>query len=186
MRPGTARRAARFAVVQHGGSVTAESAGLGRGSTFTVRLPCEMLDAPPADAAEEQPKVRTPPSGRRILVVDDNEDGAEMLAVLLQLSGHETATAHSGEAALSSAGAFRPEVAFLDIGLPGMDGYELARRLRSDPEHRHAVLVALTGWGGADDKHRSAEAGFDYPPTKPVDAAAVDALLAGLPRRPAP
>jgi len=172
-------------VMQHGGSVTAESAGLGRGSTFTVRIPCEMAEAPRAHAAEDE-QLRAPTGGRRILVVDDNEDGAEMLATLLQLSGHETATAHSGEEALSSAGAFRPEVAFLDIGLPGMDGYELARRLRSDPEHRHAVLVALTGWGGADDKRRSAEAGFDYHLTKPVDAAAVDALLAGLPSRPAP
>jgi len=170
-------------VALHGGSVTAESAGVGHGSRFTVRLPLHSADAQPGDGTGRVEKNMAQQQGRRILVVDDNVDGADMLATLLELSGHETATAYSGTEALSAAHALRPEVAFLDIGLPGMDGYELARRLRSAPEHGQAVLVALTGWGGEDDKRRSAEAGFDYHLTKPVDAAEVKALLAGLPAR---
>jgi CheY-like chemotaxis protein len=117
-------------------------------------------------------------SGRRVLVVDDNVDGAESLANMLQISGHEIRTAHSGPAALDAARPFIPEVVFLDIGLPGMNGYEVAKRLRAEPTLGGAVLVALTGWGSDDDKRRSREAGFDFHLTKPVELTAIERILA--------
>lgn len=167
-------------VEMHGGTVAAASAGVGFGSTFTVRLPLAAevprpLDTPTGGTGRG---MRRPTPGRRILVVDDNRDGAESLAMMLGLFGHRTNTAHDGVAALAAARAFGPEVVFLDIGLPGMDGYEVARRLRADPDTAGATLVALTGWGSEDDKRRSKEVGFDHHLTKPVDAAEVTALLA--------
>ena len=117
-------------------------------------------------------------SGRRVLVVDDNVDGAESLAKLLQICGHETRTAHSGPEALDAARPFKPEVVFLDIGLPGMNGYEVAKRLRGEPSLSGAVLVALTGWGSEDDKRQSREAGFDFHLTKPVEVTAIESILA--------
>jgi CheY-like chemotaxis protein len=117
---------------------------------------------------------------RRILVVDDNTDGAESLAMLLQLAGHEATTVNSGPAALDAVRTFTPDVIFLDIGLPEMDGYEVARRLRRDPQFTDLVLVALTGWGSEEDKRRSSEAGFNFHLTKPVEAGIVEELLAGL------
>ena len=117
-------------------------------------------------------------SGRRVLVVDDNVDGAESLAKMLQICGHETRTAHSGPEALDAARPFNPEVVFLDIGLPGMNGYEVAKRLRGEPSLSGAVLVALTGWGSDDDKRRSREAGFDFHLTKPVELTAIERILA--------
>ena len=165
----------------HGGSVAADSPGPGRGSTFTVRLPLapalEGAAPGPSGATDERP----PAAGRRVLVVDDNVDGAESLTMILDLFGHRTETAHDGPAALAAARTFRPEVVFLDIGLPGMDGYEVARRLRADPATADAVLVALTGWGSEEDKRRSRSAGFDRHLTKPVEAAVIEAVLAELP-----
>lgn len=117
-------------------------------------------------------------TSRRVLVVDDNVDGAESLAMLLEMYGHEAATAHDGLAALETASSFRPDVAFLDIGLPGIDGYELARRLRGQPAQAKLVLVALTGWGSEEDKRKSEEAGFDFHLTKPVEASAIAKVLA--------
>jgi two-component system, OmpR family, response regulator len=116
----------------------------------------------------------------RILVVDDNQDGAESLALVLQLSGHEVRTALSGSAALEIVPAFQPEVLLLDIGLPGMDGYELARRLRETSLSGDAVLIAVTGYGQESDKMRSARAGFTHHLVKPIDPAALDALLRSL------
>lgn len=164
----------------HGGTITAESPGLGQGSTFTVRLPLVEACAGPTEerSTAETPSVQPPMSGRRVLVVDDNVDGAESLANMLQIGGHEIRTAHSGPAALDAARPFNPEVVFLDIGLPGMNGYEVAKRLRDEPSLSGAVLVALTGWGSDDDKRRSREAGFDFHLTKPVELTAIERILA--------
>jgi CheY-like chemotaxis protein len=122
-----------------------------------------------------------PPSSlpsRRVLVVDDNLDAAESLAMLLKVEGHETRTAHDGPSALEAAEAFRPEVVFLDIGLPRMDGYEVARRLRAQPSSAGMVLVALTGYGQEEDRRRTEEAGFDAHLVKPADPEMVQQLLA--------
>jgi PAS domain S-box-containing protein len=170
----------RRLVELHGGTVTATSPGPGEGSTFAVRLPL----APAAEKAAPAPA----PSGTRsansralrVLVVDDNADAAESLASLLELSGHDTRVANDGEQAVRTAHEFRPEIVFLDIGMPGKDGYEVARELRDSADTREAVLVALTGWGAKDDRARSRRAGFDHHLTKPAGLAAVDGLLAQL------
>ncbi len=163
----------------HGGDIRAESQGLGRGSRFTVRLPRAVPAAgsvaqPPAPAARITPS----PAPCRVLVCDDNIDGAESLGLMLDLLGHEVRTVHDGDAALATVQAWRPDVVLLDIGLPGLSGYDVARRLRSDPALRGLLLVAVTGWGTAGDQRRSAEAGFDQHLTKPVEAAALEAVLA--------
>ncbi len=163
----------------HGGTITAESPGLGLGSTFTVRIP--LVDSSVSATEERSSTGCLPPpqvSGRRVLVVDDNVDGAESLANMLQIAGHDIRTAHSGPAALDAARPFHPEVVFLDIGLPGMSGYEVARCLRREPSLGGAVLVALTGWGSDDDKRQSKEAGFDFHLTKPVELSAIESILA--------
>ncbi len=165
----------------HGGTVIAESPGLGAGCTFTVRLP--LAEAAPAMAtAAAPPADHAPasPAGLRVLVVDDNVDAAESLAALLQMSGHDTRIANDGDTALRTAREFAPEIVFLDIGMPGKDGYEVARELRASPGTREATLVALTGWGAKDDRARSRSAGFDHHLTKPAGLAAVDGLLARM------
>jgi signal transduction histidine kinase/ActR/RegA family two-component response regulator len=167
----------------HGGAVEAHSAGPGRGSEFVVRWPLPGEEAP----AHVEAPPKSPPAAERavrILVVDDNVDGAASLAMLLRLWGHDVAVAHDGPAALRAADAQRPQVALLDIGLPGMDGYELARRLRARPGLDRTALVALTGWGQEEDRRRSQEAGFDHHLVKPVDLSALQELLAqGQPER---
>jgi CheY-like chemotaxis protein len=158
----------------HGGTVDAKSGGSGQGSEFIVRLPVVARRPSPDRAAQH------PASGRkvrRILVVDDNVDGLETLATLLELSGHEVRTASDGPAALTAAAEFRPEVVLLDIGLPGMDGYEVARRLRANPLFNGARLIALTGWGQDSDRDRSHDAGFDLHLVKPVDPAELQRVL---------
>ncbi|NMM08245.1 response regulator [Polaromonas sp.] len=161
----------------HGGSIEAHSDGVDMGSTFTMRFPLAEGDAPePEPTTLASSAVPTP--GRRILVVDDNVDGAETLAMLLSLSGYETRTAFDGPSALSAAAEFKPHVVFLDIGLPGMNGYEVARRICADPGLEAARLIALTGWGTEDDQRKSRDAGFDAHLTKPVEPAAVDEVLA--------
>jgi signal transduction histidine kinase len=154
----------------HGGEVTAHSEGVGRGSEFTVRLPCcappttARAPAAPVDIANCASDRR-----RRILIADDNRDALDSLANLLQLAGHEVHKALDGEQALRSAAQLRPEILLLDIGMPGMDGYEVARRLRSQPWGDKLLLVALTGWGQDNDRRRSREAGFDSHWVKPLD-----------------
>jgi PAS domain S-box-containing protein len=171
----------RRVVELHGGSVHAESPGLGQGSTFTVRLPLALAEAESASAGPPPPPEPAPSCRRRVLVVDDNTDGAETLAMLLELSGHEAMVAGSGPAALEVAPAWQPDVVFLDIGMPAMNGYEVARRLRADPSTAGIVLVALTGWGSEDDRHKSKEAGFDVHLVKPVRPELVADVLARLP-----
>jgi signal transduction histidine kinase len=158
-------------VEMHGGSVEARSAGTGQGSEFVVRLPALAGGEVRAGAAAggNAPELSGAPCG--VLLVDDNVDAAESLAILLRLGGCAVRVAHDGPSALAAARACPPEFVVLDIGLPGMDGYEVARRLRAEPATRDAVLVALTGYGRDEDQTRSREAGFDHHFIKPVDFA---------------
>jgi PAS domain S-box-containing protein len=180
----------------HGGSVTAQSDGEGRGSVFEVRLPiCEgrMETAPPAGTTpsdfagpagirESQIEPHTP---ARVLVVDDNRDAASTLAELLDTMGYPTRTARDGLEALEVAAVFQPHVIFLDLGMPRLNGYDTARRIRAEPWGREPLLVALTGWGQAEDRKRSGEAGFDVHLVKPVEPAVVRKLMATPRRAPA-
>ncbi len=172
----------RKLVEMHGGTVAAESPGEGRGSTFVVRLPAaeESPNAPPRDAP---PGATAPPPGRRVLVVDDNRDAADSLTMLLELQGYEVRTAYTGPTGLDAAREFRPDVALLDIGLPGMNGYEVAGQLRRDRAAGGLFLAALTGWGSDGDRKRAAEAGFDAHLTKPVELAALQGLMAEIARQ---
>jgi signal transduction histidine kinase/CheY-like chemotaxis protein len=174
----------RSLVELHGGSVRACSGGPDRGSEFVVRLPL-MADPPGPGATPTDTGRGAAPPPRRVLVVDDNVDVAASLARFLELTGHDVRTAHDGPAALDAVRADRPEVVLLDIGLPGMDGYEVARRLRELLATAGVVLVALTGYGQEGDRRRSREAGFDHHLVKPVDPAALQELLAspGTPGR---
>jgi CheY-like chemotaxis protein len=165
----------------HGGEVAARSEGPGRGSEFTVTLPLAPDDERTAPLPRVEAEVRVP-GRRRVLVVDDNVDAAELLATALRLSGHDVRVAHDGPSALALAGDFPPEVAFLDLGLPVMDGFELGRRLRPLLAGRPLRIVAVSGYGQPVDRARSAEAGFDRHLVKPVDLAELLALTASAPR----
>ena len=165
----------RRLVELHGGSVTGHSDGIGRGAEFTVRIP---LLAAEGDAL---PRARgaagEAPGRQRILLVDDNVDFADSLAAMLRAMGHEVRVEHDGLAACVAAAEFRPGIAFLDIGLPKLNGYDLARRLRAAPETRNAILVAVTGWGQPGDRQRAKEAGFDEHMVKPVEMDRLQAIL---------
>ncbi len=165
----------------HGGTVEVQSAGLGRGSEFVVRLPIlsEEAKETPLPAAGEP--AGAPPKARRILIVDDNRDSATSLATLLQLIGNEAYTAFDGAEGLKLAEKFRPDVVLLDIGLPKLNGYEVARALRKQPWGKSMVVVALTGLGQVEDRQRSNEAGFDGHLVKPVDLASLTQFLADAP-----
>jgi PAS domain S-box-containing protein len=163
----------------HGGSVTAHSDGPGKGSTFTVRLPLAVAAAPPA-AAPAAENGAADGAVRRVLVVDDNLDAAESLSLLLRLKRHSVRVAYDGAGALAAVGAEMPELVFLDIGLPDLIGYEVARRIRQLPGADQVVLIALTGWGQDEDRRRSQEAGFDYHLTKPVELETLHQLLASF------
>ena len=165
-------------VEMHGGSVQARSEGLGLGSEFIVRLP---LDVEKPGLVMEAPAAGEPASvspGRRILIVDDNTDSASTLAMLLSLSGHATHTAHDGVAAVEAARTLKPDVVLLDIGLPKLNGYEVARQIRATPWGKSIVLVALTGWGQEEDRRKSLDAGFNGHLVKPLDYEALMKLLA--------
>jgi PAS domain S-box-containing protein len=164
----------------HGGSVEAHSAGAGKGSTFAVRLPLAEPAVPAGDEHAPGELRGETPEPFRVLVVDDNVDAAESLAALLEIEGHEVRIAHDGETATRVAMEFRPRVVFLDIGMPGKDGYEVAREMRQLVPTRNTILVALTGWGAQEDRARSREAGFDHHLTKPASLASVEALLAQI------
>ncbi len=161
----------------HGGSASAASAGLGHGSEFTVRLPLAAAASAAARGPGERDR-RAAPIPRRVLVVDDNVDAALSLSRLLQAAGHEVEAVHDGQAALVNAPRWRPDVILLDIGLPGIDGYEVARRLRAQPETKETTLVALTGYGQDEDRRRSQEAGFDHHLVKPVERGSLQWLFA--------
>jgi signal transduction histidine kinase len=167
----------RSLVELHGGRVEAHSAGPGRGSEFVVRLPLRPSADSPEPLADGRHSIADSRS-RRVLVVDDNVDAAQSLAAVLRLSGHEVRVANDGRTALEVAPAFGPEVILLDIGMPELDGYEVARRLRQQPRFAGTRIVALTGWGTAEDRARSRAAGFDEHLTKPVAPRVLQELLA--------
>lgn len=172
----------RRLVEMHDGTVEAHSDGPGRGSTFSVRLPLAQVnpERPQTEEQHDQGRRESVPGRRRILVVDDNVDSAHSLAMLLQLMGNEVRMAHDGPSALEAAAAFVPDIVLLDIGLPGMNGLDVARRMRKIPALQNAVLVAQTGWGQDEDRRRSQEAGFNTHLVKPIDLAALQAMLATL------
>jgi CheY-like chemotaxis protein len=157
------------------GSIEVLSEGTGHGSELRFHLPIVAgIDRPIVNRGA-QPE---PYSGHRILVVDDNRDAAEAMASLLELEGNEAHVAHDGNAAIEAANALRPGVVLLDIGLPGLNGYEVASRIRQEPWGGSVLLVALTGWGHPEDRARSEEAGFDHHLVKPVELAVLTELLA--------
>jgi PAS domain S-box-containing protein len=164
----------------HGGTVTARSDGPGRGSEFVVRLPRSQEGPALADAAHDT--LGEAAGGRRILVVDDNRDGAESLATMIRLIGHEARVACDSASGLAIAADWRPDVAFLDIGLPGMNGYDLCLAMRAAPWGRGLSIVALTGWGQEQDRRRAEESGFDHHVVKPIGAAELGAIC-GAARR---
>jgi signal transduction histidine kinase len=161
----------------HGGTVEARSPGSGRGSEFVIRLPVH-------EAQQEAPAAEAPVmhSGgavcHRILVVDDNQDGAHSLAMLLEMQGNTVHIVYDGPQAVEAMAQFHPDVVLLDIGLPTLNGYETARRMRALPDSRDALIIALTGWGQEEDRRRSREAGFDHHLVKPVDLHVLEGLLA--------
>jgi signal transduction histidine kinase/DNA-binding response OmpR family regulator len=169
---------ARSLVHLHGGEIRAESKGPDRGSRFTVRLPLAPPEAPPRQAQHDA--ARGSADALRVLVVDDNRDAAETLAALLDMMGHAAPVANDGAQALRIMDQVRPHVVFLDLGMPGMSGHEVAARIRQDPRHAGVKLVALTGWGGALDRERTAAAGFDVHLTKPARLDAIESVLSSV------
>ena len=145
------------------------------GSTFTVHLPA--IPAPNANAGEQNPVIAGAPKPRRVLIVEDNDDARELLSILLSQDGHEVHMANDGPSGLQAALTFRPDVGLLDLGLPGFDGYALARSIRAHDEGKQIYLVALTGYGQSDDRLRSVEAGFDDHVVKPLDVNQLALLL---------
>jgi CheY-like chemotaxis protein len=170
---------ARAIVRRHGGDIVARSAGRGQGAEFIVRLP--LAAGPPAVVMEEPslPSATPAPPRRRVLVVDDNVDAAQTLAAYLRMEGHRVESALDGEAALRIAEVLHPDIAFIDLNMPRMDGVEVARRLRVTPWGRSARLVAVTGLAQPSDIERTREAGFDEHITKPADLGYVSRLAAG-------
>jgi len=173
---------AKRIVVLHGGSIDAKSAGAGQGSEFIVRLPFlddELLRV--SEMASEQ-SLQEPVRRQAVLVVDDNEDAATSTAALLRHAGHDVDVVHDGRAAVRCLEARRFDVMLLDIGLPGMSGYDVARRLRELPVTRNAVFIALTGYGQREDRDLAAAAGFQHHFTKPADPRAIHDVITRRPR----
>jgi signal transduction histidine kinase len=162
----------RRLVELHGGTITVESEGRGRGAQFTVRLPIERVAAPAPPPAAPAPERR-----RSVLIVEDSDDAREALRLLLESLGHRVFEASDGQQGLTLALQHRPEVVLIDLGLPGLDGYEMAQALRSTPEGRTAALIAVTGYGQQDDRRRSKEAGFDAHLVKPVSLSLLSSLI---------
>jgi CheY-like chemotaxis protein len=168
----------KWLVELHDGTIEAHSPGLGKGSEFIVRLPISAKRPEVNHHATTADRALTL-TRKNVLVIDDNIDAAESLAALLRLQGHEVKVAYSGAAGLKLASETHPDMVILDIGMPAMDGYQVARQLRKQPEGNKAVLIALTGWGQEQDRNRSKEAGFDYHLTKPVDPQTLKEFFVG-------
>jgi CheY-like chemotaxis protein len=171
----------RRLVEMHGGSVEARSEGLGRGAEFVIRLPIARSAGTRRSAEEQDAASEMPALALRILVVDDNVDSASTMAALLEIEGHDVRVAHDGFKALEEIATFKADVAILDIGMPKMNGYTLARRIRSRMADAQPLLIAVTGWGQAEDRQRSKAAGYDHHLFKPVDPSALCALLVSRP-----
>jgi CheY-like chemotaxis protein len=168
----------RRLVELHGGAITAESEGVGRGSQFVVKLPVVQPATNVSPATSQPGKVAAAGAGaRRILVTDDNRDAANSLAMLLKLGGHQVATAYDGIEAVQKAQEYKPEVILLDIGLPGMNGYEVCRSIREKPWGKDIRIVAVTGWGQEQDRRNTRDAGFDHHLVKPVTVSALSEVL---------
>jgi CheY-like chemotaxis protein/two-component sensor histidine kinase len=172
---------AKSLVEMHGGCIDVHSEGVGRGSEFMIRLPLAkeqlpIVDAPALESLENVPTT----IHSRVLVVDDNQDAAASLAVLLRMLGNDVETANDGPAALEAIQSFRPSVVLLDLGMPGMSGFEVAQHAEALPAGRESILVALTGWGQEDDRRRTRDAGFQHHLVKPVDLSTLQALLADI------
>ncbi len=167
-------------VEMHGGTIEARSEGEGKGSEFAVRLPLATSTVSKAEPTHVEAQRVEPTIGRRILIVDDNVDAADSLGRVLEMMGNNVLTAYDGESGIEAAEAFRPGVVLCDIGMPKMNGYETARRIRAERWGKNIVLVALTGWGQEEDLRRSADAGFDHHLVKPVEVDALMALLARM------
>ncbi len=163
----------------HGGTVKALSEGSGRGTEFIVTLPL-FSEETPMTGGSDSAQIERQHERRRVMVIDDNKDAAESMSMLFELWGHEVMCAYDGRAALAEAARYRPDAVFLDIGLPGMDGYEIAERLRELPESADSVLVAITGYGQDEDRRRSRAAGFDHHLVKPVAPETLQRLLESL------
>jgi PAS domain S-box-containing protein len=163
-------------VEMHGGSVEARSAGLGKGSEFVIRLPLagSVIEQHRLSDAKPPP----PPAGKRVLVADDNHDAAECLGLMLEMMGNEVRTAHDGQEAVELAETFRPQIILLDLGMPGLSGYDAARLIRQQSWSKNVRLVALTGWGQEEDKQRTRAAGFDHHLVKPAEPELLEKLLA--------
>ncbi|HKE48548.1 MAG TPA: response regulator [Rhodanobacteraceae bacterium] len=164
----------RRIVELHGGRIAVHSDGLGRGTRFTVALPVEAVPAAAAAAAEADHA--TPRVSCRALIVDDNHDSADTMAMMLSMLGHETRCVYDPRQAFEAVESYDPDIVFLDIGMPGLSGYDVARSLRGTPRGIDLTLVAVTGWGHADDRRRTAEAGFDHHLVKPAEMAAISTI----------
>jgi CheY-like chemotaxis protein len=169
------------------GAAVNQKEAVGKPSPYSAEEPIEAAEQVSASEALERrassAELEEPAAGedlRRVLVVDDNRDSATSLCMMLELMGSEARAAFDGMSAVETAAEFRPDIILLDIGMPGMDGYEVARRIRAQPAYEDVTLVALTGWGQEEDRRRSQEAGFDHPLLKPVDLRAVEELLSEI------
>ncbi|HEU5178519.1 MAG TPA: ATP-binding protein, partial [Burkholderiales bacterium] len=169
----------------HGGTVEARSAGPGKGSEFIIRMP-EHASAEAAPRIVVLAEGPAPAKAQRVLVADDNRDAADSLAFMLRVAGHEVRIAYDGQQALDLAETFRPSLALVDIGMPRLNGYETARRLREKPYGAELTLIALTGWGQPDDRNRSLAAGFDHHVVKPIDPPLLERLLAAPAKKKGP
>jgi CheY-like chemotaxis protein len=162
----------------------AHSSGLGQGSRFDVILPLGVALPPLAAPAPDEATIATRGAPCRALVVDDNQDSADTLAMMIELLGHETQRLYDPRIAVETVAEFAPDVVFLDIGMPGLSGYDVARLLRASPAGARLVLVAVTGWGQPEDRRRTFEAGFDHHLVKPPEMAAILKICDDLPLRP--
>ena len=169
---------ARRLTEMHGGHIAAHSDGPGRGSTFVITLPLSN-----ATARESLPQLEPPNLSSRIVIIDDNQDAADIMSMFVEQLGGSARVAYEPSAGLECIWEFKPDIVFLDIGMPGMDGYEVCRRIRRSASHAHVVVVAVTGWGQAHDRQRAFEAGFDAHLTKPIDPVALARLFVANSRK---